>query len=77
MSPHYLVKIEQIFLFFHFFHVYRVPIPYTDDRVAERQRLVATWAEFQQSVVDYTVDQWRKRLEACIRAECGHFEYLL
>ena len=44
-------------------------------RVAERQHLVATWAEFQQIVVDYTVDQWRKRLEAYIRAECGHFEH--
>jgi len=34
---------------------------------------VATWAEFQHSVVDYAVDQWRKRLEACrpIRAEGG------
>ena len=25
----------------------------------------------------YEVDQWRKRLEACIGAECGHFEHLL
>ena len=41
------------------------------------KRLVATWAEFQQSVVDYAVDLWRKRLEACIRAEGGHFEHLL
>ena len=41
------------------------------------KRLVATWAEFQQSVVDDAVDQWRKRLEACICAEGGHFEHLL
>ena len=41
------------------------------------KRLVGTWAEFQQSVVDYAVDQWRKRLEACIRTEGGHFEHLL
>ena len=40
-------------------------------------RLVATRAEFQQSVVDDAVDQWRKRLKACIRAESGHFEGLL
>jgi len=46
--------------------VYRVPIRNTDEL---RKRVVATWAEFQQSVVDYAVDQWRKRLEACIRAE--------
>ena len=37
---------------------------------------VASWAEFQQSVVDVAVDQWRKRLEACIRAEGGQFEHL-
>jgi len=42
-----------------------------------RKRLGATWAEFQHSVMDDAVDQWRKRLEACIRAEGGHFEHLL
>ena len=41
------------------------------------KRLVATWAEFQQSVVDDVVDQWRKRLEACTRAEDGQFKHLL
>ena len=55
-------------------HVYRVLIHDTDEL---RKRLVATWAEFQQSVVDYAVDQWRKRLETCIRAEGGYFEHLL
>ena len=54
--------------------VYRVPIHSTDEL---RKRLVATWAEFQQSVVDYAVDQWRKSLEACIRAEDDQFEHLL
>jgi len=24
----------------------------------------------------YAVDQWQKRLEACIRAEGGHFEHM-
>jgi len=33
------------------------------------QRLVATWTEFQHSVVYYATDQCRKRLEACIIAE--------
>ena len=28
-------------------------------------------------MVDDAVDQWQKRLEACIRAEGGHFEHLL
>jgi len=30
-------------------------------------RLVATWAEFQHSLVYCVTDQWRKRLKACIR----------
>jgi len=54
--------------------VYRVPIRDTDKL---RKRVVATGAEFQQSVVDDAVDQWRKTLEACIRAEGCHFEHLL
>ena len=75
MWPHYLVKLRKFFIFFSFLRVSSINSLY--GRVADRQRLVATWAEFQQSVVDYTVDQWRKRLEACIRAACGHFEHLL
>ena len=42
-----------------------------------RQRLVATWAEFQHSVMYYATDQCRKRLEACINAKGGHSEHLL
>jgi len=54
--------------------VYWVPVHDTDEL---RQRLVATWDEFQQSLVYDAIDQWRKRLEACIHAEGGHFEHLL
>jgi len=39
--------------------------------------IVATWAEFQHSVVSYATDQCRKRPETCINAEGGHSEYLL
>ena len=35
-------------------HAYRVPIRDADEL---RQRLVETWAEFQQSVVDDAIDQ--------------------
>ena len=73
MSPHYLVKIAQIL---HLLHLFTC-IEYQCGRVVERQRLVATWAEFQQSMVDDTVDQWQKRLEAYTRAVGGHFEHLL
>ena len=75
MLPHDLVHIAQILHLFYFSRESSTNSLY--GRVAERQRLVATWAEFQQSMVDDTVHQWQKRLEACIRAEGGHFEYLL
>ena len=42
-----------------------------------RQRLVATWAKFQHSLVYYATDQCRTRLEACINAEDGHSKHLL
>jgi len=48
--------------------VYRVPVRDTDEL---GQRLVAIWAEFQQSMVYDTIDQWQKRLEACIYVEGG------
>jgi len=41
------------------------------------QRLFATWAEFQHSMVYYATKRCRKRLEACINAEGGHSEYSL
>jgi len=41
-----------------------------------RRRLVATWAEFQHSVVYYATDQCRKKLEASINAKDGHSEHL-
>ena len=41
-------------MFLIFFHAYRVSICDTDEL---QERLVATWAEFQQSVVDDAVDQ--------------------
>jgi len=46
--------------------VYRVQVRRDTDKLGKR--LVATWAEFQHSVLDDAVDQWRKRLEVCIRA---------
>ena len=42
-----------------------------------RQRLIATWAEFQNCVVYYATDWCRIRLEGCINAEGGHSEHLL
>ena len=54
--------------------VYRSPIR---DVAELRKRLMDTWARFQQDVVDEAVEQWRKRLRACVRARGGHFEHIL
>jgi len=42
-----------------------------------RERLVEVWAGLQQNVIDDAIDQWRRRLRACVWATGGHFEYLL
>jgi len=42
-----------------------------------KRRLVDVWSGLHQSVVDAAVSEWRKRLQACVRAKGGHFEYLL
>ena len=49
-------KMPKFFVFFNFFHAYRVPIRNMDE--LRKRLVVATWAEFQQSVVDDAVDQW-------------------
>jgi len=46
------------------------------DMVELQQQLVETWTEFQNSVVDEAIEQWRNRLRNCVRAG-GHFERLL
>jgi len=42
-----------------------------------RQRLVEVWAGLQQNVIGDAIDQWCRRLHACVQARGGHFEYLL
>ena len=42
-----------------------------------RERLFEVWVGLQQNVIDDAIDQWRRRLRACVRARGGHFEYLL
>ena len=34
-----------------------------------RERPVEVWAGLQQNVVDDAIDQWRRRLRACVRAK--------
>jgi len=42
-----------------------------------KRRLINMWADMQHSVIDDAIDQWRKRLHACVRARGGHFEHAL
>ena len=34
-----------------------------------KQRLVAVWADLEQTIVDKAIDHWRKRLRACVKAK--------
>jgi len=54
--------------------IYQQRIQNTDEL---RQRLVAVWEDLEQHIVDTAIDQWRRRLTACIRAKGGHFEHSL
>jgi len=42
-----------------------------------KQRLIDTWTNISQNVIDTAVDQWRKRLRASMKAKGHHFEHFL
>ena len=42
-----------------------------------RQHLTDTWNDSSQSIVDDAVDEWHKRLQACVNERGGHCEHLL
>jgi len=42
-----------------------------------KRRLIDTWSSLSQDVIDDTIDQWRVRLRACVKAKGRHFGYLL
>jgi len=42
-----------------------------------KQRLIAVWADMKHSVINKTIDEWRSRLAACVRAKGRYFEHLL
>ena len=37
-----------------------------------RERLVEVWSGMQQNVIDSAIDQWHRRMHACIQARGGH-----
>ena len=40
-----------------------------------RQCLITVWCELEQRIVDDAIDQWQRRLLACVDAEGEHFEH--
>ena len=40
------------------------------DHLKERQ--VEEWVKFDQKIIDACINQWRKRLRACMAADGGH-----
>jgi len=40
-----------------------------------KTRLIDEWAQFDQSIVDATIIQWRRHLNACVRERAAHFEH--
>jgi len=38
-----------------------------------KTRLIDEWAQFDQSIVDATISQWRRHVNACVRG--AHFEH--
>jgi len=42
-----------------------------------KQRLVEVWSGLRQTVVDDAIDEWRRRLRACVRVKGQHFEHPL
>ena len=62
----------------HIFH-YKI---WGNESLAEKAKMWTIWSgiwlmsEFEwDRVIDGGIDQWRRRLHACIRARGGHFEY--
>jgi len=54
--------------------VYKTAVP---DVSQLKHRLIDTWSSLSQVVIDDAIDQWRVRLQACVKAKGRHFEYLL
>jgi len=54
--------------------VYQTPVR---DVIDLRQHLIHIWHSLLQSIVNDAIDEWRKRLQACVSEKGGHFEYLL
>jgi len=52
--------------------VYKTHITDLDDHT---HRIRTAWAKLDHAVIAAAVRQWRRRLSACVRADCGRFEH--
>jgi len=50
---------------------------YYEDVDELRERLISVWREVDQSIVNHAIDEWRRRLSACVDAEGEYFEHYL
>jgi len=42
-----------------------------------KQCVQQVWRYVDQSIIDNAVDEWSKRLRACVQADGGHLEHIL
>jgi len=42
---------------------------------ALKKRLVEIWIGLEQNIIDTAINEWRKRLHACVRAKGRHIEH--
>ena len=50
---------------------------YYEDVDELHERLTSVWCELNQSVENHAIDEWKRRLSACVDAEGKHFEHYL
>ena len=54
--------------------VYKTAVRDTADL---KQRLIETWSSIPQTVIDEAIDEWKRRLRACVKAKGRHLEHSL
>ena len=56
---------------------YKVFTPKPTNKAELKTVLEAIWKDLPRAAIDLAVLEFRRRLQACIRADGGHFEHLL
>jgi len=54
--------------------VYETKICEIDDL---QKRLMQTWFDFEQNIIEAVIDQWRHRLRSCVHTGGGNVEHML